>query len=67
MKEILVERKVTKVTDNTFLATLIENQKKEFDELVYTLITIFFFFLRKVDKYDSTEKLWKMLEEFYLT
>lgn len=42
MKEILVERKVTKVTDNTFLATLIENQKKEFDELVYTLITILF-------------------------
>lgn len=46
MKEILVERKVTKVTDNTFLATLIENQKKEFDELVYTLITIFFFFAK---------------------
>ncbi|KAL2471748.1 Uncharacterized protein Adt_39884 [Abeliophyllum distichum] len=60
--------KVSKAIDNSYGHNVTEDQKKDFDELAYTFIILHLSnpVLRKVGKFDSTEKLWKKLEELYL-
>ena len=64
MKGILVQQKVSKAIDNSYSPNVTEDQKKDFDELAYTSIILHLSdpVLRKVGKFDSTEKLWKKLE-----
>ncbi|KAL2526103.1 Uncharacterized protein Adt_11157 [Abeliophyllum distichum] len=68
MKGILIQQKVSKASDNSYGPNVNEDQKKDFDELAYTSIILHLSdpVLHKVEKFDSTEKLLKKLEELYL-
>lgn len=64
----MVQQNVSKFIDGKFPTSLIEAQEEIYDEFTYTSIILYLSdtVLKKVGKFDSTEKLWKKFDDLYV-
>ena len=63
MKAVLIQQKVAKAIDNTYTAGLLDDKKKEMDEIALSTIILHLLdnVLRKVDYMQTTTVMWKKL------